>query len=182
MKHLLLIAATVVAFSAQAADETNPTIGKYKLEKILSCSTSAQPAEVASLIKLLGGVTIVQRAPLSDAEYTVPNPVEVFGRPVTKISIHQGGNIDGDFNEYGSLFTGESFDAVARIAEVNKDAMGLYRKEVGDNDLILRPESGSTYVTCANDVRTAMKTYQRMARGVRANQCKQGIITCPEQK
>lgn len=182
MKHFLLAATALIAFSAQAADETNPVIGKAKLEKILTCSNSAQPTEVVALIKLLGGVSIVQKSPLADAEYTIPNPVEIFGRPVTKISIHQGANIDGGFNEYGSIFTGESFDAVARIAEVSKDAAGFYHKEVGDNDLILRPEAGSTYVTCANDVRTIMKSYERMARGVRANQCKQGIITCPEQK
>lgn len=161
MKKIIFVAIALIAISAQASDETNPIIAKAKLEKILSCSINAEPPEVLSLIKTLGGLGIVKKLPLSDAEYTIPNPVEVFGRPVTKISIHHGENADGEYNEYGSIFKGETFDTVARIAEVNKDATGLYRKEIKGNDLILRPEAGATYISCANDVRTFMKTIRR---------------------
>ncbi|MCB3688349.1 hypothetical protein H5782_11625 [Klebsiella pneumoniae] len=158
------IAALALAAAAQASD--SPAVAKAKLEKVLTCEQGADPEEVATLIKTLGGLSIVQASPLSDAEYTVPNPVELFGRPVTKISIHRGMNADGDFNEYGALFSGESIDTVAKIAGITPDAAGTYRKEVGGHDLILRPEAGATYITCANDVRTIVKTIKRTAKNV----------------
>lgn len=121
------IAALALATAAQASD--SPAVAKAKLEKVLTCEQGADPEEVATLIKTLGGLPVVQASPLSDAEYTVPNPVELFGRPVTKISIHRGMNADGDFNEYGALFSGESIDTVAKIAGITPDAAGTYNNQ-----------------------------------------------------
>jgi len=158
------IATLMVALTAHAGDL--PVVAKARLERILTCEQSAGPKEVVALIKTLGGLSIIQTSPLLDAEYTVPHPVELFGRPVTKISIHRGMNADGDFNEYGALFSGESIDTVARIAGISPDATGRYRKKMGRHDLILRPEAGFTYITCANNVRTIGKAIRRTARNM----------------
>lgn len=159
IKQLIVAVSVLTAITAQAND--SPVVAKAQLAKILGCEVAAKPEEVTSLIKTLGGLPIVQKSSLSDAEYTVPNPVEVFGRPITKISIHRGVNTDGDFHEYGALFSGESIDTVAKIAGITPSADGSYRKEIGGRDLILRPEAGATYITCANDVRTFIKTIKR---------------------
>ena len=157
------IVVTIAALSVVAVAQANdsPAVAKAQLAQILRCEVDAKPEEVAALIKTIGGLPIVQTAPLSDAEYTVPNPVEVFGRPITKISIHRGANSDGDFHEFGALFSGESIDTVAKIAAITPNADGSYRKEIDGRDLILRPEAGATYITCANDVRTFVKTIKR---------------------
>jgi len=149
------IAALALALAGAAQASDSPTVAKAKLEKILTCEQGADLEEVDTLIKTLGGLSIEQASPLSDEEYTLPNPVELFGRPVTEISIHRATNAPGDdSNEYRALFSGESIDTVAKIALITPDAAGTYRKEVGDHDLVLRPEAGSTYITCVNDVRT----------------------------
>jgi hypothetical protein len=161
---VVVIAALAAAAAAQASDSA--AVAKAKLEKILTCEQGADPQEVAAIIKTLGGLPIVQASPLSDAEYTIPNPVEIFGRPVTKISIHRGMNADGDFNEYSALFSGESINTVANIAGITPDVADTYRKEIGDHDLILRSEAGHTYITCANDVRTIVKTIKRTLKNM----------------
>lgn len=161
IKQLVFTIAALTVAAAQASE--SPAVAKAKLEKILTCEKGGDPDEVVSHIKTLGGLPIVQASAHSDAEYTVPNPVELFGRPVTKISIHRSMNSDGDFTEYGALFTGESIDTVAKIAGITPEG-GTYRKAVGGHDLILRPEAGTTYITCANNVRTIAKTFMRNVR------------------
>lgn len=162
IKQLVVTIAALTATAAAQASES-PAVAKAKLEQILTCQKGGDPDEVVSHIQTLGGLPILQAIPLADAEYTVPNPVELFGRPVTKISIHRSMNSDGDYNEYGALFTGESIDTVAKIAGITPEG-GTYRKAVGGHDLILRPEAGTTYITCANNVRTIAKTFMRNVR------------------
>lgn len=166
IKPLIVILACALASTASAQASDSPALTKAKLERVLTCERGAAPEEVVSLIKMLGGLPIVQSSPFSDAEYTVPSPVELFGRPITKISIHRGMNADGEFNEYGALFSGESIDTVAKLSGITLDAAGTYRKEVGGHDLILRSEAGATYITCANDVRTIMKTIKRTVKNM----------------
>ena len=42
--------------------------------------------------------------------------------------------------------------------------VGDYKKEVGNHDQWLYVDSGSTYISCAYDVRTVAKTIKRTAR------------------
>ncbi len=150
------IALSATAAAAQAADSA--AAAKFQLEKVLTCEQSASPEEVGVLIRELGGRAIVHASRHTDAEYTVPNPVEIFGRPVTKISIHQGIDVDGNYNEYSAIFSGESIDTIAKIAGITPNADGIYRKSVGGHDLTLRPEAGMTYIACSNDVRSMMRS------------------------
>jgi hypothetical protein len=165
IKQLVITITTLTVVTATQAHES-PAVAKAELEQILACEKRADPEEVAAHIKTLGGIAVVHTSPLVDAEYTIPNPVDVFGRPITKISIHRGVNSDGDYNEYDALFTGESIDTIAKIAGITPDAAGIYRKEIGGNDLLLRPEVGATYIACANDVRTIMKTIKRIIKNL----------------
>lgn len=151
---LLSLCSLFVTAAAQAADSA----AKFQLEKVLTCEQSASPEEVVVLIRELGGRAIVHASRHTDAEYTVPNPVELFGRPVTKISIHQGIDADGDYNEYSAIFSGESIETIAKIAGITPNADGIYRKSVGGHDLTLRPEAGMTYIACSNDVRSMMRS------------------------
>lgn len=160
LKQRFLIMASMVAIPhAYAAG----VLAQAKLQAVLSCETSAKPAEVVAWIKQLGGKAIVQKSPESDAEYTLQSPVDVYGRPVTRLSLHKGSNGEGDFDEYSAIFTGEPLATVARLADVSPDASGTYRKAIGGNDLVLRQESGVTYITCANGVRSVVKTLKKNA-------------------
>ncbi|QOI07929.1 hypothetical protein [Pseudomonas savastanoi] len=159
----LSLLAFVATASVHAAD-VSPKEAGAQLARVLSCQQGASPSEVIKLIKVAGGKSIVQASDLSDGEYTLPNPLDVFGRPVTKIGIHEQSNGEGDFNEYSGQFSGESIATVAKLADVPQDDVGEYRKEVGGHDLTLRAESGETYISCANDVRTVTKAVKRMAK------------------
>lgn len=160
LKYRFLIAACLLAVAqAHAAD----ALAQAKLQAVLSCELSVAPNDVVGLIKQLGGKAIVQQSPESDAEYTLPNPVDVYGRPVTHVSLHKGSNGDGDFDEYTSTFSGESLSTIARLADVKPDPAGSYRKAFGNNDLILRNEAGATLITCANGVRSVVKTLKKNA-------------------
>lgn len=163
LKSLLPLLTFSAALSIQAAD-LSPAEAGARLSQVLTCKKSAVPQEVINLIKTAGGKSIVQASDLSDGEYTLPNPIDVFGRPITKLGIHPGANSDGDFNEYSGQFSGESLATVAKLGHVQSDDLGDYRKEVGNHDLTLRVESGDTYITCANDVRTITKTIKRNAK------------------
>lgn len=161
---LLFALLPLIAITTAHAEDVSPKEANARLARVLTCERSASSKEVIDLIKKAGGKSIVQASDLSDGEYTVPNPLDVFGRPITKIGIHPGANIDGDFNEYSGIFSGESLATVAKLAGVPRDSLGDYRKEVGNHDLILKVDSGETTVTCANDVRTIAKTIKRKAK------------------
>lgn len=160
---LALPFALLGSFSAQAADIA-PKEASARLTQVLTCERSASPETVIDLIKSVGGKSIVQASDLSDGEYTLPNPLDVFGRPITKIGIHQKSDGEGDFDEYSGLFSGESIATIAKLADISIDEVGDYRKEIGGHDLRLRAESGETYISCSNDVRTVVKTIKRTTR------------------
>lgn len=156
-----LLAALVLSLTAC----TKPS-SKIQLEEILTCQRSASPDEVTQLVTTLGGKAIVQHSlNNADVEFILPLSLDIFGRPVSKLSIHRGENSDGDFNEYSGIFSGEGIETVAKLAEIKINKLGEFRKQIGNHDLILRPESGVTYITCANDVRTIMKSIKRKVNG-----------------
>lgn len=155
------IAALVIVVAASAVQAKDP---RSQLTSVLKCETSASPAQVASLIKSLGGHTLVQAVPNTDVEYTLPNPIEVFSQPVSRIAVHPGKNTDGDFTEYRAAFDGPG-DKVARYAGI-WPTNGAYHREVGNNDLTLRFEPGVSYIVCANGVRSVTKSIKREWRKV----------------
>jgi len=159
MHRFALLAVLLTTSVAAHADDA-----RTQLTAILSCNTSASPAKVESLIKSLGGHTLLREAPQTDVEYTLPNAVEVFSQKITQIAVHPWNNTDGDFTEYRSLFTGRA-DTVARYASITS-ANGAYQRHVGNNDLTLRFEPGGTYIVCANGVRSIGKSIKREWRKV----------------
>ena len=136
-----------------------------QLISVLSCETNASPADVSGLIHTLGGHTLMSEAALTDVEYTLPNPISVFGQPVTMISVHPGSNSDGDFTEYRSLFTAPAA-TVARYAGITPDK-GAYKRQAGNNDLSMRFEPGGSYIVCAQGVRSVSKWIKREYRKYR---------------
>ena len=95
MHRFALLAVLLTTSVAAHADDA-----RTQLTAILSCNTSASPAKVESLIKSLGGHTLLREAPQTDVEYTLPNAVEVFSQKITQIAVHPWNNTDGDFTEY----------------------------------------------------------------------------------
>lgn len=160
MKHKLLIIAALFAFSAHA-EVINPIEAKERIAQIFACTNRTTPEEVVSLMAALGGKAIVMTSPYLDAEYTLPNPIEVFGKKVQNVSIHQKSNLDGSFTEYTALSTGD-FELTTQIAGVAKDAFGRYRSEIGGNDLsLVEREDGAIEIICGNSVRTPLKSISR---------------------
>jgi hypothetical protein len=83
---------------------------------------------------------------LGEVEYTVPDPVEVFGRPISRISVRTP---VGDYVEYSAPFSGEAVETVARLANIPENADGRYLTTLDGRELALRPEAGATYIACA---------------------------------
>jgi len=135
-----------------------------QLSSVLSCETNASPAEVSGLIHALGGHSLMSESALSDVEYTLPNPIPVFGRPIAVISVHPGSNSDGDFTEYRSLFSAPTA-TVARYAGIAPD-QGAYKRQAGNNDVLLRFEPGGSYIVCAQGVRSVTKWIKREYRSM----------------
>lgn len=154
----------VAVMSIAQAGEVSPIEANARLTQVLTCQRSVSPEDFKLLVKQAGGKSVVQASDDSDGEYTVPNPLDVFGRPVTQLSLHPGANGEGDFNEYTGVFSGEGLQTVAKLGDVPRDDLGDYRKQVGNHDLILKAEHGGTYITCSQDVRTITKSIKRTTR------------------
>ncbi|MGE8398803.1 hypothetical protein PisoF_02343 [Pseudomonas sp. IsoF] len=166
MKALQLAVPLLVSLTCSGAyaEQVDQPEANARLAQVLTCQRNVSPEEFEALVKTAKGKAIVQASDLSDGEYTVPNPLDVFGRPVTRLALHPGSNGEGDFNSYSGAFSGESIQTVAKLAGVPKDPIGDYKKEVGNHDQWLYVDSGSTYISCAYDVRTVAKTIKRTAR------------------
>lgn len=166
MKALQLAVPLLVslACSTAYAEKLDQPEANARLAQVLTCKRSVSPEQFEALVKAANGKAIVQASDLSDGEYTVPNPLDIYGRPVTRLSLHPGSNGEGDFNTYGGAFSGESIQTVAKLADIPKDEVGDYKKEAGNHDLWLYEDSGSTYISCSYDVRTVTKTIKAKAR------------------
>ncbi len=156
---LTLVAAVLMPFAASASSPAS------RLTLVLSCKSNASPAKVAGLIRELDGHTLMSESALTDVEYTLPTPINVFGQPVTQISVHPGNNTDGDFTEYRSRFSAPAA-TVARYAGITPD-QGTYKRQDGNNDVILRFEPGGSYIVCAQGVRSVPKWIKREYRAIR---------------
>ena len=153
-----------LACTSAYAEKIDPSEASARLTQALTCKRNVSPEQFEALIKAANGNAIVQASDLSDGEFTVPNPLDVYGRPVTRLSLHPGSNGEGDFNAYGGAFSGESIQTVAKLADIPKDEVGDYKKEVGNHDLWLYADGSDTYISCSYDVRTVVKTLKRKAR------------------
>ncbi|MBB3269676.1 hypothetical protein I5Q41_17470 [Pseudomonas monteilii] len=166
MKALQLALPLLVSLACSTAHaaKIDQSEARARLSQVLTCERSVSPEQFETLIHAADGKAIVQASDLSDGEYTVPNPVDVFGRAITRLSMHPGSNGEGDFDTYAGAFTGESIQTVARLADIPKDQFGDYKKEVGNHDLWLYVDGNDTYISCSNNMRTVAKTLKRTAR------------------
>ncbi len=150
---MLAVATALLPCASHAEDPAS------KLISVLSCESNASPAKVSGLISALGGHSLMSESAFTDVEYTLPNPINVFGQPIAVISVHPGSNADGDFTEYRSLFSAPAA-AVARYAGITPD-QGAYKRQAGNNDVLLRFEPGGSYIVCAQGVRSIPKWIKR---------------------
>jgi len=139
------------------------TLAEIELTEILTCKKSTTPERLVKVLAGLDGLMVAGTF-LGDAEYTIPNPVDVFGAPVTQISIHPNSNAEGDFSEYSARLGSESIFTVAKYADIPADSVLGFKKMVGNHDLSLRAETGFTYLVCGQNVRGAYKTMKRWGR------------------
>lgn len=166
MKALQLALPLLVSLACTPAYAANidQAEANARITQALTCKRNVSPEQFEALVKAANGKAIVQASDLSDGEYTVPNPLDVFGRPVTKLSMHPGSNGEGDFDTYSGAFTGESIQAVAKLADIPKNEFGQFKKEVGNHDLWLYEDGNDTYISCSYDMRTVVKTIKSTAR------------------
>ncbi|MFA6230905.1 MAG: hypothetical protein WC617_12165 [Rhodanobacter sp.] len=156
----LTVATALLPCTSHAEDTAS------RLISVLSCESNASPAKVSGLIRALGGHSLMSESAFTDVEYTLPNPISVFGQPITAISVHPGSNADGDFTEYRSLFSAPAA-TVARYAGITLD-QGAYKRQAGNNDVALRFEPAGSYIVCAQGVRSIPKWIRREYRGIEA--------------
>ncbi|MDR6712134.1 hypothetical protein J2W83_001729 [Pseudomonas hunanensis] len=166
MKALQLAVPLLVSLTCSSAfaEKIDQPEANARLTQVLTCKRNVSPEQFEALVKAANGKAIVRASAIDDGEYTVPNPLDVYGRPVTQLSLHPGANGEGDFNGYGGAFSGESLQTVAKLAGIAKDEVGDYKQVVGNHDLWLYEDSGSTYINCSYDVRTVTKTIKSKAR------------------
>ncbi|WP_043201345.1 hypothetical protein [Pseudomonas putida] len=166
MKALQLALPLLVSLACTSAYavQIDQAEANARITQALTCKRNVSPEQFEALVKAANGKAIVQASDLSDGEYTVPNPLDVFGRAVTKLAMHPGSNGEGDFDTYSGAFTGESIQAVAKLADIPKDEFGQYKKEVGNHDLWLYEDGNDTYISCSYDMRTVVKTIKSTAR------------------
>lgn len=155
LNQIAAIAAMLFAATTQADDSLAAT--KTALEQIVSCQKGASPEEVEALILAFGGKRIVYAGvslESSNADYTFPNPIELWGRPIRNFTISDG----WDGVSYYAFIEGESIQTIAKLAGITPNAADYYSKEVGNHDLTLAPESGSTYIRCEQNVRSLSRS------------------------
>lgn len=136
------------------------------LSAALSCQRASEAEEVLGLIRRLGGQPIVDGGLPEDAEFTLPNPIEIYGRPVNTIYVRPVEDRYGYYVEYGALFDGESIEAVADIAGILPDRDNVFRQEIDGRELMLRPESGESWIVCANELHSNKRKFLSMLKGI----------------
>lgn len=144
-------------------------VAKATLEKVLMCEHDASPDEFIALVKSLNGVVLVKGTLLPDAHYTLPSPIEVFGRKVTRVSYYPETDGDNQYSQYSTIFDGEPVKTIASFAGIKKDSQGIYIKHIGGHDLVLRDVAETTYVECNQDVRTVRKSIARTFKNLWAS-------------
>lgn len=152
---ILSLLAGLACTAAVHADNLDPTEARARIGQVLTCKRVVSPEQFDALVTAAKGQATVQASALSDAEYSLSGPVEVFGQLITQLSAHAASDGEGDFNEFSGAFKGKRLEEIAKLGGIGKDDLGHYTQEVGNHDLSLRSESGSTYLTCTQDKRTA---------------------------
>lgn len=152
---ILPLLASLAGAATAHAENLDQTEARTRIGQVLTCKRAASPEQFDALVKAAKGQATVQASELSDAEYSLPQPVEVYGQPITQLTAHAASDGEGDFNEFSGVFEGKRVDDIARLSGIGKDDLGHYTQAVGNHDLSLRDESGSTYIACTQDKRPA---------------------------
>lgn len=155
---LITLSSTKSAF-AQEPDAQRAI--KSRLINILACNTQEAPTAVASLVRTLGGIAIVNHHVRENYDFTLPNPIELFGQPVTRILVHPRSNDYGDYDEYAAVVDTANVAIVAQIAGIDVDPQGRYLQRIGGHEFRIREDQGVTTISCAYDVHTTWKSIKR---------------------
>lgn len=150
---ILPLLASLAGAATAHAENLDQTEARTRFGQVLTCKRAASPEQFDALVKAAKGQATAQASELSDAEYSLPQPVEVYGQPITQLTAHAASDGEGDFNEFSGVFEGKRVEDIARLSGIGKDDLGHYTQAVGNHDLSLRGESGSTYIACTQDKR-----------------------------
>lgn len=152
---ILPLLASLAGAAHAHAENLDQTEARTRIGQVLTCKRAVSPEQFDALVKAAKGQATVQASELSDAEYSLPQPVEVYGQPITQLTAHAASDGEGDFNEFSGVLKGKRVEDIARLSGIDKDDLGHYTQAVGNHDLSLRDESGSTYIACTQDKRPA---------------------------
>lgn len=163
---LVSLSMGAISSFALASDNDSRVNRRAELVKMLTCSTSADPADLIEKIESLGGHLMVKSTGSVNSEYSIPEAVTLFGSPVSRIEIRNASNADGVYVEYVSYIPEQDTAEFATLAGLARDANGRYLKEIGGSDLSVKKESETSVLVCANDVRTAVKSVNRVTKQI----------------
>ena len=152
---ILPLLASLAGVATAHAENLDQTEALTRISQVLTCKRVVSPEQFDALVTAAKGQATVQASELSDAEYSLAQPVEVYGQPITQLTVHAASDGEGDFNEFSGMFKGQRVEDIAKLSGIGKDDLGHYTQEVGNHDVSLRGESGSTYVACTQDKRPA---------------------------
>ncbi|QTP13375.1 hypothetical protein [Serratia symbiotica] len=173
-KNNLLRLAPALLLVACSSFNSNADTG-YQLSQILTCEENTTPEGFVALINKQSGGWIISgsQGDSIDGEYTVSNPVIIWGYQVRNFSYHKGSNEDGDFTEYRAVIpaTSNSINArsVASRGNIPQVAEGYFYRAVGNHDLLIRQFNDDVVISCARDVRTTTKKINRFMRELKDN-------------
>lgn len=158
---------------ACSSDKTDIENNKNKLVSFVTCQQNTTPTQFTQTISDAGGKSIISgnMGDAIDTIYSLPTPVNLWGYPVSSFTMHRGSNSDGDYDEFAAVVPTDSnqvtSDDVAALGKVRRISENYFMNEVGGNDLIVRQYEDTVYVSCANNVRTIKKNFDRNVKQLR---------------
>lgn len=162
----LAMASVLVASCASTDRDTQNAHATQNLSRALECRQNASPDDIQSWVHTLQGHTVTHGLTPDDqrATYTLPSPIQVFDQPVSTIAVETNSDDYGPFVEYSAHFEGQNMETVGRVAQLSPGLDNVYHRQIGTRDLSIRPESGRSYIVCANGVRSVPKSIRYWAK------------------
>ena len=186
MKTSALMIAVTALLGACAHPITHEQ-AERELKRSLTCTRNASIDDMKKWVSTLGGTISVQtrfqNGPVSEQNgwmIQLKDPIQIFGQDVSDISIMTASDDYGEYTEYSSLFSGQSIESAAQFSDIQPDYDNAYKEQIYTRDLSIRPESGLSYIVCANNVRSVGKSIRYWARKIDQHINPNGVTVDPE--
>jgi len=152
---MLAIAFTLAALTVSAAATKTPQEPALTLQDVFTCALPQPRIDaVVRTIEQAKGKAIIEKTPeSSEGEYELVIPIDVFGVKTAHVGIQEDVRDNGQSAvTYVAVLGHSQIQDVARIAAIEKNAAGDFRKALDKHRTLFLVESGpDVLVQCAFD-------------------------------